>query len=393
MKKLYTILLASVLVLNAAAQTAPTKMYLNLKNGFNMELELDEVESITFDVNGGEETPDPGIPSASGVYKIDVPDVSDFTESKVYKVLNESGNKIAEICYEYINAIYAQRLVVYPCYIDGVANLSNGIVVADGGSLVWNKASNTCTYTEGSAPVQTLYYDNGSLVLGSDAVAPGATTIVADVINDNRNPLDVKKYGIVKIGTQYWMAENLAAKTYLDGSSLDTYTETQIDAWKNTTKGAYHMFADDQDFETLYGLMYNAYAMIDSRGLAPAGWNIPELSDYSALKVYLGANSGNKMKSTVPMDWNESQPEYTPTDLSGFSANAAGVFLPLSQGDGGSNFLGTRTYFWTKTTGVDSTFGAPGYMYVGLTYSTKALFLSPEPRAANFGQYIRCIRK
>lgn len=392
MKKLYTLFVASLFCIAATAQTTPTKMFVNLKNGFNMALELDEVESISF--GGGEEIPDPVIPSISGVYKIEVPAVSNLTESKVYKVMNGNDKKVAEICYEYINTINAQRLVVYPCYIDGVANLSKGVVIADGGSLVWNKTSNTCTYSAGNAPVQELYYDNGSLVLETNSGVPETTTLVADVINDNRNPLDVRKYGIVKIGTQYWMAENLAAKTYLNGASLETYKGTQVDAWKNTTNGAYHVFADDADFETLYGLMYNAYAMTDSRGLAPTGWNIPELSDYSALKVYLGANSGNKMKSTVPLDWNDSgDAQYEPNDLSGFSADAAGAFLPLSQGDGGDNFLGTRTYFWTKTTGVDSMFGTTGYMYVGLTYTTKNLFISTDPRAANFGHYVRCIRK
>ena len=394
MRKLYTTLIAVIMTLTAIAQTTPTTMKVNLSNGISQTFNIADIADVTFESEewGGEVMPP--TPTVQGVVEIEIPEITSYSDSKVYKVML-GETKIAEICLEYINTLNAQKMVIYPTDTDGKAILTKGVSLSDGGSVVWNESANTVTYTAGTnSPAQQVYYENGKFVWEPNADELEASEVVADKIQDNRGLLEKNSYGIVKIGTQYWMSENLKAKFYRDGSAITNIQSSQIDSWKNTTAGAYHPFADDTDFETLYGEIYNAYAFKDSRGLAPQGWDIPELSDYSALKSYLGTSSGNKMKSTVPMDWNDSgNTAYTPTDLSGFSANAAGCFLPLSQGDGGDTYLGSRTYFWTKTTGTDSTFGTTGYMYVGLTNVTKALFIATEPRDATFGYYIRCIRK
>ena len=395
MKKLYTILLASVFALSAAAQTTPTKMKITYKTGFSEVIELSSIEDITF--IGDDETIIPDNPAAQGVFEINIPATFSFDDSKVYKVVAGDNITIAEVCLEYINTEDAQKVVIYPCDSNGDAILTKGFSLTDGGTVVWDTSANTCTYTAGTGPVNVFYYKDGNFFLETDVEELEQTTINPYQVVDKRNPLDVMKYAIVKIGTQYWMADNLKATLYKDGSPITNYDRNQVEAWANTTQGAYHVFADNDDAKDIYGVMYNAYAFTDSRGLAPDGWDVPEGSDFSALKVYLGSQSGNKMKMVggwdIPTDIEGNLISgYEPTDVSGFSGAAGGCFSPvLSTGDGGDSALGSRVYYWTKTAAT-STYSS-GYLWASLYFKGDALTIAASPRTSNYGHYIRCIRK
>jgi hypothetical protein len=52
------------------------------------------------------------------------------------------------------------------------------------------------------------------------------------------DPRDGQSYQIVKIGDQWWMAENLKATIYSDGTPIDYPGEDET-AWKNNTTVAY----------------------------------------------------------------------------------------------------------------------------------------------------------
>jgi len=55
---------------------------------------------------------------------------------------------------------------------------------------------------------------------------------------------DLKRYKCVKIGTQWWMAENLAETKYRDGSLIDRIISTTL--WKTLTTGAMCAFNYDE---------------------------------------------------------------------------------------------------------------------------------------------------
>ena len=102
-------------------------------------------EPISFDVvQKGEVPPAP-------VYAITIP--TDFSKSYVQKVMVD-GVKVAEICKEYIRtadeAIDAQMVVAYPV-VGGQTDLTKGLVIDNGGTVVWNLDDNTCAYTAGEA--------------------------------------------------------------------------------------------------------------------------------------------------------------------------------------------------------------------------------------------------
>ena len=74
---------------------------------------------------------------------------TDFSKSYVQKVM-VNGVKVAEICKEYIRtadeSVDAQMIIAYPV-INGQTDLTKGLVIENGGNVVWNLDDNTCLYS------------------------------------------------------------------------------------------------------------------------------------------------------------------------------------------------------------------------------------------------------
>jgi len=111
-------------------------------------------------------------------------------------------------------------------------------------------------------------------------------------------------YKSLKIGTQTWMTENLNVSTFRNGDPIpEAKTEEE---WKKADKErtpAWCYYENDPKNGTKYGKLYNWYAVIDPRGLAPAGWHVPIDSEWTVLNDYLGDEAaGKKIKSTSGWD-------------------------------------------------------------------------------------------
>lgn len=384
MKRLLMTMASVVLTFPLLAQT-PTRLNISKADGTVISYQIADIDSLWF--SSDEETTDTIIPIDKEAYTIEIP--ADFSENAVMRVM-ANNVKVAEICYEYINPADERMVVAYPVGEDGDVDLTAGFVVKNGGSVVWDTENNTCEYVEGtSQPFASVYLVNGKIVGKTSAPEIESTKVEADLIIDKRGR-DEKKYKTVKIGTQYWMADNLNAVSYINGDGISMYTSAQLASWNANTRGAYHIFADDEDFQNYYGVMYNGYAVESTSGLTPAGWDVPEIDDFQKLKTYLGSQSGQKMKSDLIGDWNYAE-DYEPNNLSGFTASGAGYFIPVGgEGDAG---LGTDVWYWTKTRLVDSTFGTEGLGTVRLNYKARNFVINTGPHSMNFGHYVRCIKK
>ncbi|NDB42022.1 MAG: hypothetical protein EB035_03505, partial [Actinobacteria bacterium] len=64
---------------------------------------------------------------------------------------------------------------------------------------------------------------------------------------------------------------------------------------------AYCYYKNDPTTVSKYGLLYNWYAVNDPRGLAPEGFQIPEIEDWDELVYHLGDDAGKKTKSDEPI--------------------------------------------------------------------------------------------
>jgi hypothetical protein len=114
----------------------------------------------------------------------------------------------------------------------------------------------------------------------------------SNLINSNHqiyHKENIEEYKSVKIGNQTWMESNLNVKTFRNGDAIPE-APTERD-WKKAqlqTHPAWGYYNDDPANGDKYGLLYNIYALYDSRGLAPEGWDIPSEKDYKELINYFG---------------------------------------------------------------------------------------------------------
>jgi len=147
----------------------------------------------------------------------------------------------------------------------------------------------------------------------------------------------------VTICSQVWMMKNLDVTTYRNGDPIPQVTDPS--QWQNLATGAWAYVNDDASTNGHYGKIYNWYAVNDPRGLAPAGWHIPSLAEYTTLENCLGTGyiAGGKLKTSGTTDW--MAPNTGATNASGFSALPGGWRLT----NGTYSGFGTQGWFWTAT--------------------------------------------
>lgn len=316
---------------------------------------------------------------AAPIYAIEIP--TDFETGDVQKAMYQNV-KVAEICWEYIKTGSTDKrmVVIYPVAEDGKTNLAKGLAVEDGGSIVWDVETNTCTYTAGTASaISKVYLADGNFSTTTTAASPIKTTVEADLLIDTR-PNDTKfSYKIVKIGTQYWMAENLKAQSYLNGTEIPRVTDSK--EWNNNTTGAFRTpFSDTQTFLT-HGAYYNGYAVFNEAGLAPEGWTVPSEGEWKKLQTYIGTPYGTKLKSSSIGYWSKG----AGSNITGFNALSSGYYSSAT-GDAGS---GTDIYLWSSTKGKDW-LGKEGLRCYRLSTTTG---MPDDIHTFIFGHSIRCVRK
>ena len=89
--------------------------------------------------------------------------------------------------------------------------------------------------------------------------------------------IDGNVYKTIKIGDQWWMAENLRVTHDPVGNPITSY-----------------FYKDDSLKFGKYGRLYTWQTAMDSsekenaRGIAPKGWHIPSIADWNELVQYLG---------------------------------------------------------------------------------------------------------
>lgn len=151
---------------------------------------------------------------------------------------------------------------------------------------------------------------------GAIAMSParqGAGTIV--------DPRDGKTYKTVTIGTQTWMAENLAFKACNGG------------CWPYENKASN---------AAAYGYLYNWDA---ARKACPSAWHLPADAEWSKLVESLGGESaaGGKLKEAGAAHW--ATPNTGATNESGFSALPGGG----RSYDGKFSTIGRDGAWWSST--------------------------------------------
>ncbi len=201
---------------------------------------------------------------------------------------------------------------------------------------------------------------------------------------------DGKKYKIIGIKTQIWMAENLDIDYKvkpLDSDSIvyGSYTYSECDSC-----GHYYTWAAAMDSAGVFstsalGCGYESTCSAEDpvRGICPEGWHLPSRAEWETLFNAVGGRNlaGKMLKSQH--DWND---DGNGLDSYGFSALPAGLNF-------GDDFvsIGDATFFWSAVMvpSFDDPDAKKAYVFNLECYSDIADVLRPYRL---YGLSVRCLK-
>ena len=233
---------------------------------------------------------------------------------------------------------------------------------------------------------ETLVLKEGEKLTSSvtleKAVAAVSQKTTAGLTTGTVTDIDGNVYKTVKIGNQWWMAENLKVKHYCNGDAIQNITNstTWLNLEVNEDNGAWCYYKNDFSYSGTYGCLYNWYALNDSRGLAPAGWRIPYASDWQQLLDFLGGNAGGKLKEMGISHWRS--PNTGATDAVGFCALPGGWRARF----GYFKKLGEEAFFWSS-----SQYNIDEARSFGLDCKRTTIWRNLYPKG--MGLSVRCVRE
>jgi uncharacterized protein (TIGR02145 family) len=187
----------------------------------------------------------------------------------------------------------------------------------------------------------------------------------------------------VKIGNQVWMSKNLNVSTYRNGDIIPEIKDPIL--WARGTTGGWCYYLNNPAYGAVFGKLYNSYAVNDPRGLAPAGWHIPNKAEVDVLINNLGGwqVAGGKLKSTFL--WQT--PNIGATNTSGFNALPAGG----RDNDLSATFieLGRYARFYTSTASQ----GFPDNDHFLMTFSGEYGIVNSSGNSGyQRGYSVRCVK-
>ena len=188
-------------------------------------------------------------------------------------------------------------------------------------------------------------------------------------INDN-------DYITIKIGGQWWMAENLRVTHYSNGESIPLITDAS--EWSDLSniddKAAYCYYDNDASNAITSGALYTWSAAMNEatssnsnpsgiQGVCPDDWHLPSDAEWTELENYLinhgynydGSTTGNKIAKSLASTsgWENLTAnagaigkDQSSNNTSGFTAIPVGH---RSSFNGLFHYAGSSTYWWSAT--------------------------------------------
>ena len=229
---------------------------------------------------------------------------------------------------------------------------------------------------------------------------------LSGTFTDNR---DGKTYRYVKIGSQYWMAENLAYLPAVSPPSLGSSNGTVAGGGLADllTKYYYVYGYEGSDVNaakananyTTYGVLYNFPAAEDyyysstppsGQGICPSGWHLPDNEEWIQLISYFGGEEsednpgwyfyvGAKMMETGFVHWSDHPSCPERTNESGFTALPGGYRFE----EGWFFGMGNSATFWSYSHGTNVA------SHVNIDYTGD---LRIAGYYYNYGCSVRCIK-
>jgi uncharacterized protein (TIGR02145 family) len=153
----------------------------------------------------------------------------------------------------------------------------------------------------------------------------------------------------VTIGTQVWATKNLNVDRFRNGDLIpQVKTEEEWKLAGENKQPAWCFYNNEAANGTTYGKLYNWYAVMDPRGLAPKGWHVPSDNDWTLLTDYTGDNAGEKLMAASL--WSDNgKYVFGFTGLLGGFRNFDGTFLHIGNyGEWWSSSEDTSVFAWVR---------------------------------------------
>ena len=197
-------------------------------------------------------------------------------------------------------------------------------------------------------------------------------------------------YDLVEIGGRCWFKQDLRTEHYRNGDSIPEVNSSS--EWSDAGNNFLGSWSTFSGYE-YNGNVYNWHAIIDERGLCPAGWHVPSLEEYTALldsilptieeepNLYIGAMTNALLDEQMAGGQNTTS----------FSATATAY-----RASNGTHFpASTSCFYWTESyaAGTESwRFSVLGG-FLNNTSSLNSMYnlmLSESERASGYA--VRCVK-
>lgn len=206
-----------------------------------------------------------------------------------------------------------------------------------------------------------------------DQVSFTTNSTVSDVENN--------AYGFVKIGVNWWLTENLKTKHFNNGEEILTTIPAVRDITSETAPKYQWAYDSTETNAAIFGRLYTAYVVKDSRGICPDGWHVATDIEWTSLITLLGGEgiAGGKLKSVGTEFWDS--PNTGSSNEFGFSALPAG----LRTHHGSFSNKGLSTHWFTSTESSSL------FEWSRETYKNN-LNITRSNTNSNYGLSVRCVK-
>lgn len=191
-------------------------------------------------------------------------------------------------------------------------------------------------------------------------------TIVLYSCSSSISDAEEKKYDTVEIGSQIWLTKNLNSAKFLNGDDIKHVYDSEqwMQSIRNSTPAwCYYEFNDS--LGVVYGKIYNVFAVMDKRGIAPEGFRIASNEDWNKLIDSIGLTKAYvKLREKGTEHWFDDKKKATNETM--FTAIPGGYGYGKEKRAGtGLKFegLGSTASWWSSTiekTGTNNRYALNG---------------------------------
>ena len=240
----------------------------------------------------------------------------------------------------------------------------------------WKDSNGNDVRVEVKNDRDTTFYDFGTIILTSDSLK------VADF--DSEDSIPPIEGDEINIGNQIWMTNNLSTTNFRNGDRI--YQAVSHEDWAiagERGEPAWCYYFNDSLNHSISGILYNWYAVVDPRGLAPVGWSIPSMKDWEILSFNVG-KAIKEYSYEAKYSWKMAPFFIRPADTPDpWLKKWAGG---MRSGGGYFSSLGESGIWWTTTD--NETYAS----YFGVGYSNGRNSDWTGGSSKGSGYSVRCIR-